>query len=384
MPIRSRYKILCLAGLLSLALLLILPMALSQSVPIPPAAAEGGTMTVDQLMQMPKIDAHAHVMGLGPGQADKFIAFLEKHNFRWLDICTGGMAWNRLQQKIELARDLHKAYPARIGWATSFNLTNWESSDWEKAAIKTLSDGFAQGAVAGKVWKDIGMVLKDSGGKYVMIDNPRIGPVLDSIARQGHTLVAHRGEPRNCWLPLESMTTDSDRRYFGSNPQYHGYLHPEVPGYAQQIAARDAVLKQHPQLKLVGCHLGSLEYDVDEVAKRLDQYPNFAVDLAARMVHLQIQPREKVRNFIIKYQDRILYATDLELGGNNGAAAADLEPVFARFEGVYRLDATWLATDQQVDVPRAKEGYKSRGLALPAPVLRKIYYENARKWYPGL
>jgi predicted TIM-barrel fold metal-dependent hydrolase len=228
------------------------------------------------------------------------------------------------------------------------------------------------------------MVLQDPAGKYVMIDDPRLGPVLEAIARQGHPLVSHLGEPRNCWLPLEAMTTDSDRRYFGNNPQYHGYLHPEVPNYEKQIAARDAVLKQHPQLKMVGCHLGSLEYDVDEVAKRLDQYPNLAVDLAARMVHLQIQPREKVRNFILKYQDRILYATDLELGGKQGEPTADLDQLFARFDSVYRLDATWLATDQQVEVPRAKEGYKSRGLALPASVLSKIYYENARKWYPGL
>ena len=99
---------------------------------------------------------------------------------------------------------------------------------------------------------------------------------------------------------------------------------------------------------------------------------------------LQIQPREKVRNFILKYQDRILYATDLELGGKQGEPAADFNQALARLDSVYRLDATWLATDQQVEVPRAKEGFKSRGLALPASVLRKIYYENARKWYPGL
>lgn len=382
MPIRMRLEVRCCACLLVLALTIALVSA--QNAAQNTAAAAGEILTVDQVMKMPKYDAHAHVMALGPGQAEKFIAFLAERNFRWLDICTGGMEWDRLQQKVELAQKLHKAYPDRIGWAPSFNISNWSSPDWEKSALKYLADGFSQGAVACKVWKDIGMVLKDPAGKYVMIDNPRIAPVLEAIARHGHPLVSHLGEPRNCWLPLESMTTDSDRRYFGNNPQYHGYLHPEVPNYEKQIAARDAVLKQHPQLKMVGCHLGSLEYDVDEVAKRLDQYPHFAVDLAARMVHLQIQPRDKVRNFILKYQDRILYATDLELGGKQGDPVADLDQVFARFDGVYRSDATWLATDQQVAVPRAKEGYLSRGLALPASVLRKVYYENARKWYPGL
>jgi len=37
-----------------------------------------------------------------------------------------------------------------------------------------------------------------------------------------------------------------------------------------------------------------------------------------------------------------------------------------------------------VDVAKARAGFMSRGLALPDPVMRKIYFENARRWYPGL
>jgi predicted TIM-barrel fold metal-dependent hydrolase len=144
------------------------------------------------------------------------------------------------------------------------------------------------------------------------------------------------------------------------------------------------MLERHPTLKVVGCHLGSLEYDVDELAKRLDRYPNLAVDLAARMVHLQIQPRDKVRAFILKYRDRILYGTDLEFGGGNGEAAKDPAEALARLAATYESDAAWLATDQDVAVERARAGFTSRGLALPGPVLRKLYFENARRWYPGL
>jgi len=349
-----------------------------------PDGAQGGAMTVDQVMKMPKIDAHAHIAALGPGRLDAFVAFLDRYNFRWLDICVGGMDWTRLKQRIELAHGLHRSHPDRIAWATSFNLTNWGAPDWAKAAIGTIADGFSRGAVATKVWKDIGMVLKDPDGRYVMIDDPRMDPVLDFVAKQGHTLVAHLGEPRNCWLPLEQMTTESDRRYFGGHPEYHGYLHPEVPSYARQNAARDRMLERHPRLKVVNCHLASLEYDVDEVAGRLDRYPNLAVDLAARMVHLQIQPRDKVRAFVLKYQDRILYGTDLEFGGGTAEAGARTDEALKGLLAAYELDAAWLATDQEVEVTRARAGFKSRGLALPEPVLRKIYFENARRWYPGL
>jgi len=349
-----------------------------------PAIAQGDAMTVDQVLKMPKIDAHAHIGGMSPGHLRAFLAFLEKYNLRWLNISVGGMDWGRLSRQIGSAQALHAAHPERIAWATSFTVTNWGQADWAESANATIDDGFAGGAVAVKIWKDVGMVLKDPDGKYVMADDPRLDPVFGALAKQNRTLVAHLGEPRNCWLPVDQMTVDGDRRYFAAHPEYHGLLNPEIPNYEAQIAARDRMLERHPNLRVVGCHLGSLEYDVDELAKRLDKYPNFAVDLSARIVHLQIQPRDKVRAFLVKYQDRLLYGTDVQFGLGSGAAGGDPAKALARLGATYESDATWFATDQELSLENVRAGFKSRGVALPEPVLRKIYYENARKWYPGL
>jgi len=84
-----------------------------------------------------------------------------------------------------------------------------------------------------------------------------------------------------------------------------------APKHGQPNRARDHMLEENPQLRVVGAHLGSLETSLDELGKRLDRYPNFAVDVAARTVYLTMQPREKVRQFLITYQDRILYGTDV-------------------------------------------------------------------------
>src|SRR5690606_33874276 len=87
----------------------------------------------------------------------------------------------------------------------------------------------------------------------------------------------------------------------------------EYPSYHDQIHARDQMLENHPGLRFVGAHLGSLEYSVDELAKRLDKYPNMAVDMAERISHLQHQTVsnwKNVRDFMFKYQDRLLYGTD--------------------------------------------------------------------------
>ena len=65
-----------------------------------------------------------------------------------------------------------------------------------------------------------------------------------------------------------------------------------------------------------------LRNDVDDIARRLDRYTNFVVYTAARVTHLALQHRDKVSAIT--------------------------------------------------------------GLALPQPVLRKLYRENAPKWVPGI
>ena len=341
-------------------------------------AAQGG-MTVEELKAMPKVDAHAHVMGLTEAEEGPFIAKLKEHNFAWLDICTIGTKWDSLQLQIRDAERLRERYPENIEWATSFNLQNWGRPDWQEAAIKTIQEGFDKQAVSVKVWKEIGMVLKDPDGKFVMIDDPRFDPIFDYIQSQGKTLVAHIGEPRNCWLPLDSMTVNNDRKYFADHPEYHSYLHPEIPDFWKQIAARDHVLDKHPNLRVVGCHLGSLEYDVDWMAEHFDKYPNFAVDMAARICHFQVQEREKVRNFMIKYQDRLLYGTDLAVGA--GFVSTGPDSTLSTIETTYNKDYKYFATDEEIEVWEVTG--KFRGLALPADVLKKIFHDNFRKWYPA-
>ncbi len=167
--------------------------------------------------------------------------------------------------------------------------------------------------------------------------------------------------------------------YFAEYPQYHCYLHPEIPHYWKHVAARDSVLAHHPDLRLVGCHLGSVEFDVDELARRFDLYPNFAADMAARICHFQVQDRDKVRAFIIKYQDRLLYGTDLQ--ARYVFESEELVTPADRLERTYENDYRYFATDEELTVPEVNGPF--HGLALPREVLEKIFYKNFYVWYPG-
>jgi len=184
------------------------------------------------------------------------------------------------------------------------------------------------------------------------------------------------GEPKNCWLPLEEMTTKNDSNYFANNPQYHMYLHPEFPSYEEQMAARDRMLDKNPDLVFIGCHLASLEWSIDELAKWLDKYPNAAVDMAARMGQLFYQTRddrEKVRDFFIKYQDRILYGTDIIDRGQ------EKEPFQKRMHETWLKDWEYMITSNTMTSSLIDGEFN--GLKLPKEVVDKIYAWNANKWY---
>ena len=236
-----------------------------------------------------------------------------------------------------------------------------------------LEETFRNGAVAVKIYKVIGMQLKSRDGQYLMPDNPVFDPIFAAVAKNNRTMYAHIAEPSAAWQPLDPGSRHYD--YYKNLPEWHMFLHPERPSKEMIMDARDRMLKNHPETRFIGCHLGSLEVDVDQIAKRFDLYPNFAVDTSGRMGYLMQQDREKVRAFLIKYQDRVLYGTDLDLleGYNVAEKIRAMEKIYAR-------DWKYFATDETV----SDGGLTVQGLALPRPVLKKIFYDNAVKWVPGI
>jgi predicted TIM-barrel fold metal-dependent hydrolase len=326
--------------------------------------------------QVEKYDTHVHLNIFD----STFIKQAQADNFRLMTVNVNTSYYPSVADQQKVALQLVKAFPDRIHYSTAFSLDDWGTPKWQPQTLAYLEDSFKHGAVAVKIWKNIGMALKDKNGKFVFIDDPRFNPILDFIEKSDITLLAHLGEPRNAWLPLDSMTVTGDKHYFTEHPEYHMYKHPEDPSYEDEIRARDNMLKKHPNLKVVGAHLGSLEWNVDELAKRLDQFPNFAVDMAARTVHLEYQSQknwQKVHDFMIKYQDRLIYGTD-----DGVDAKSDLAELKKSLHRGRMEDWIFLATADEMSTKDFPGKFK--GLQLPKQVIDKIYRENAKKWFPKL
>jgi predicted TIM-barrel fold metal-dependent hydrolase len=356
-----------------------------------PAAALGGALAAaatalagaaaperygpEDFARVEKIDAHVHLHG----SAERFMAQAAADGFRVLTINVDYPDFESIDLQQRDALELLRRYPGRVAFAATFPVAGFEEPGWAERTNARIDAAIAQGAVGVKVWKNIGMQLRDRDGRYVQIDDRRLAPVFDHLQATGTVLLGHQAEPLNCWLPFEQMTVRSDREYFREHPQYYMAAHPEMPSHELQLAARDRMLAAHPRLAFDAVHLASLEWDVDEVARFLDRFPEASVDLAARMVHLEVQAvrrRAKVRDFLLRYQDRILYGSDIAHGpGSTDAGVA------AEADEAWRRDWRFLNTDDEMHSEDFDGSF--RGLALPREVVDKLYRLNARRLFPS-
>lgn len=323
-----------------------------------------------------KVDGHVHIGSDDPGLLEQ----AARDNFIILSIVTEVPDYPAIDDQEDDCLSLMKRYPGAISYLTTFETETINEPGWTARTIDKLKDSFEQGATGIKVWKNIGMVIKDENGEFIQIDDPVFTPVFDLMVEKDLPVMGHIGEPRSCWLPIDEMVVNNDKNYFSRYPEYHMYLHPENPSYETLIAARDSVLIRHPDLTFVGAHMGSMEWSVDMIIEHLDRFPNFSVDLTDRICYLQHQSVadwQKVHDFFVDYQDRIMYGTDIETWDS---VAADVTQKNAH--EIWLRDWEYFTSDKSLTAPAVNGSF--RGLKLAREVVDKIYYRNAVRTYPGL
>jgi predicted TIM-barrel fold metal-dependent hydrolase len=93
--------------------------------------------------------------------------------------------------------------------------------------------------------------------------------------------------------------------------------------------------------------------------------------------HQAVTDWQKVFDFVIKYQDRLLYGTDLSDNGTE-----DPSELKKHAHEVRLRHWRFFTSDESMEVPKVDGAFK--GLHLPREVVDKIYRRNAEKWFPGL
>ena len=319
---------------------------------------------------MLKIDAHSHVFEDHPD----FPALFRRLNFRTINICNSGTD-GHLRQMHDMAVALYRQHPTLYPFDATFDLLGRDDPAYAKNVSAWLARMFEHGAVGVKIWKDVGIEIKDRAGKFILPDDPLFDPIYAFIAERKKPLHAHLAEPIDAWRPLDPKSPHYS--YYSTNPEWHLYGKPEYPSHAAIIAARDRIMEKHPTLVVLGAHLGSLEHDLDGNAQRLDRYPNFHLDVSARTRDLSLQPTAKVRAFFLKYQDRILYGLDQNWKPYRMKAVTDAQrqAYLKGLEARYRADYEYYAGRGEITYDKRKV----EALALPRSVLEKFYRLNAER-----
>jgi predicted TIM-barrel fold metal-dependent hydrolase len=330
-----------------------------------------------QFAALDPIDTHTHIYH----PAANFTAMLDRLNLHIVDIL---VLDNHGDHKVSASLPLERAAALRVieenksrmVLCTTFDPYKFNDPAFAEQAVAEMNRDFANGAIAVKIWKNVGMQIKNEKGSYVLPDDAKFQPIYKDIADHNKTLIAHLADPNTLWAPPDPKADDYSY-YMEEEPWWYMYNKKGVNSKEMILKARDHVLEMNPTLRVVGAHLGSLEANFEDLGKHFDRYANFAVDTAGRIPYFEMMPREKAIAFITRYQDRLIYATDNDHEFFPAAKATQAEKFW---EHAYTDQWRYLATDDIVEY----QGKPVRGLALPLPILRKLYHDNAVKWFPGI
>src|SRR3989442_888118 len=168
-----------------------------------------------------------------------------------------------------------------------------------------------------------GMYIRDGSGALLKIDDPRLDPFWARCGELGLPVLIHTADPKEYWYPL----TYNSLHYGARSEEDQHYRNPEMPRWEELILQRNHVLAKHPKTTFIGAHFGSMTFELQQLAETLDRFPNFHVECAARLRILGRLNPQAVRDFFVKYQDRILFGTDgfVLIGG--GKVRADKKKV---------------------------------------------------------
>ena len=233
-----------------------------------------------------------------------------------------------------------------------------------------LEENVGKGARGLKVWKMVGLTIRDETGKIIPVNDSRNDPMWVKAGELRVPVLWHIGDPPAFFRPVNRFNERYEelRRY----PEWSFYS-PRFPSWENLLKQREQVLKNHPETIFIAAHMGDNGDNLREIARLLDAYPNYYVEISSRLAELGRQPYT-ARKFFIEYQDRILF-------GSDGGAMFNEQWTIEKF---YRTYFAFLETENEYfDYPmggQINQGrWKIYGLHLPDEVLEKVYYKNAER-----
>jgi len=345
---------------------------------VPAAAAAADWRTERRI-----IDLHQHI-NCTPEHLARAVRILDRAGIGIGVNLSGGTTTSEPGKLSEFERNRansERLFPGRFILYMNLDYRDWEAPDFSERAVRQVESGWRNGAAGLKEYKRLGLYLRDGEGRLLRIDDSKLDPVWKRCGELGMPVSIHVADPRAFWLPYDDRNErwrelkDHRAWWFGDPNLY--------PPREELLAALDRVIGRHPATTFVCVHFANNAEDLDWVEESLDRHPNMMADLAARIPELGRHAPEKVRRLFLKHPDRILFGTDFQVygqltlgSGGSGPAPTD-EDAAVFFDKHWR----WLESDdRQFEHMTPIQGdWRIDAIGLPVPVLRKVYFDNARR-----
>lgn len=311
----------------------------------------------------PVIDIHGHPQALlNTAQSlSTLVAAMDDLNLRVM-IAADNISGDRLKTALGVVNGSPQKDRVRI--FTGINFSN-VGPGWADRAIAQLEADLQAGAIGvGEISKSLGLRTRKPDGSRLRVDDPELDPIWDACARLNIPVFIHTAEPQEFFQPLDM---NNERWLELSLYQDRRNYQPGQVTFEELITERNNVFRKHPKTRFVAAHFGWHANDLARAAKMLDDFPNVMTEVGAILYDLGRQPRA-AHDFIVKYQDRILFGKDA------------WEPT--EYPYYWRVFET---KDEYFDYYRDYHAFwKLYGIDLPDVVLKKLYYQNALRLIPGL
>jgi predicted TIM-barrel fold metal-dependent hydrolase len=242
-----------------------------------------------------------------------------------------------------------------------------------------LERGFKTGALGLKVPKTLGLDAKNRDGSFIQSDDPRLDAGWEMCARYNKPVMIHTSDSIGRFYPISPSNERYEAGLWHGSGDQGNYYKNGSPSHDVIERAREHMHARHPKTIFVNAHMAMLYYDPARVAALLDTYPNAMVETSATIQDLGRAPRFW-RDFIIRYQDRILFGTDGNAGSDPDTFWLPHFRFFETFDEYFEHPAQIRLADGSPGHGR----WNISGIGLPDDVLRKIYYLNALKYLPSL
>lgn len=307
----------------------------------------------------PVVDMHSHIYPTSISEVEEWVKNMDAAGIERTILLSGytGHSFDSLVS-------VYSKYDSRFELWCGLDLSDYGKPSFTKTVLSELERCHKAGA------KGVGEITDKGQGVYIAfqnnraeglhLDNPLMTPIYEKCAELNMPLNIHVAEPY--WMYLSNDTINDgliNAATWGIDLSADA-----IQSFDELIDDFSNAVRNHPRTTFIACHLLNCNHDLSILSKLFDEHTNLYADISARFGESGSIPRY-MKRFLTKYADRILYGTD------NGFSSDMYHTTFRFME----------TDDEHFYVPGFGYHWSYSGFDLSDEVLKKIYYETAKKIY---